>query len=348
MNRRYFWLILGVTLACLLLILAFFTKHEPMQEHEPVRVVRSPFLTYINGIGIVEPASGNIYIGIPFNRIVKKVNVKVNEKVKKGEDLIELDNQDLIASLHVKEKEHEKTVANLQKLEALPRKEDLVIAEEALKKAQVAFNESQTQYEMVANLPNPHAISKEEHDKRLYKYQQAEAEMKERQAQYEKIKAGAWKSELTIASHEIEQAQADIEAIRAEIERTYIKSPIDGTVLQIKIHEGETVASDHSKAIIVLGNVDDLNLRVSIDQFNVTALQPDVPAIAYRQGDHTTEFPLKFLHVEPLMVPKKYLTNESEEKVDTQVLEILYRIEKKDSRLFVGEQMDVFIDVEKK
>ena len=129
--------------------------------------------------------------------------------------------------------------------------------------------------------------------------------------------------------------------MEAEIERTYIKSPIDGTVLQIKIHEGET--SDPSKTAIILGNIDELNLRVSIDQFNEPRFHPDCPAVAFRQGDTTTEFPLKFIHIEPFMVPKKYLTNELHEKVDTQVFEILYRIEKNNSHLFIGEQMDVYI-----
>ena len=42
------------------------------------------------------------------------------------------------------------------------------------------------------------------------------------------------------------------------------------------------------------------------------------------------------------------LTNDVDEQVDTQVLEILYRIAKADSHLLIGEQMDVFISTEKK
>lgn len=347
MHRKYFNIILALTVFCLLLILTFFSGSK--QEKEPptsVQVEDPHFLKYISGVGIIEPTSGNINISSPFNRLIEKINVSINAHVKKGDVLFQLDNQDLQSNLKIKQKEYEKALANFNKLEALPRQEDLMIAQETLNKAQAALNESKAQFEMVNDLPHPRAISKEEQDRRLYKYQQAEAELKEAQAQFEKVKSGAWHPELRIAHQEAEQVKADIAAIESEIQRTSIKSPIDGTVLQINIHTGEN--ADPGKTAMVLGNIDQLNLRVAIDQMNVRMFHPDSPAVAFRQGDHTTEFPLEFLHVEPILVPKKYLTNEIHEKVDTQVFEILYRIVKNKSQLYIGEQMDVYINVEKK
>lgn len=350
MHRKYFIVVLIITFLSLILILSYFLgqKPPPQSPRDNISVVHPSFSHYIHGVGIVEPVSGNINIGIPFTRIVKHVNVSVNDKVKKGDVLLQLDHADLTAELNVKQTEYEKALANLHKLQALPRQQDLVIAEEALKKAQISLNELKAQYEMVANLPNPRAISKEEYDKRQYRYQQAEAELGEVQARFDKIKAGTWKPELDIAINDVEQAKAEVDAIKTEIQRTYIKSPIDGTVLQIKIHEGETSNSDPSNPAIILGNIDNLNLRVSIDQFNAANLSPNDPAVAFRQGDRVTKYPLEFMHVEPLMVPKKYLTNDVEEKVDTHVFEILYRITKKDPHLYIGERLDVFIDIEKK
>ncbi|MBA3956812.1 MAG: hypothetical protein H0X51_00240 [Parachlamydiaceae bacterium] len=343
MNRKYFYIFLILAALCFFLILAFFEKKPALESSTKALNVPVPFETYIKGIGIVEPKSGNIYIGIPFERIVKQIFVSVNDKVKKDELMIEFDNQDLKANLEVKESEYEKALANLHKLEAYPRKEDLMIAEEVLKQKQVALDAAKTQYEAVLNLSNPRAISKEEQNKRLHNFQTAEAELRQSQAEFEKIKSGAWEPDLNIAKYQVAQSQAEIEAIKTEIERTFIKSPIDGTVLQIQIHKGETPASDVSKTAIILGNVDEYYLRVSIDQFNVSNFSPDAPAVAFRQGNRSTEFLLEFLNIEPLMISKKYLTNSADEKVDTQVFEILYRIQKKDSGLLIGEKMDVFI-----
>jgi hypothetical protein len=43
-------------------------------------------------------------------------------------------------------------------------------------------------------------------------------------------------------------------------------------------------------------------------------------------------------------LPKKSLTGDSTERVDTRVLQVIYRVQRDDLRLFVGQQMDVFID----
>lgn len=349
MHRKYFSVILILLALSLLLILFFFDQRpvEKLDHQQPISIKSAPYSKYINGVGIVEPKSGNINIGIPFNRIVKKMNVALNDRVKKGEVLFQLDNQDLKANLQVKQKDLEIALANLYKLEALPRKEDLAMADEMVKKAQADFDESKTQYEMVESLPNPRAISKEETDKRLYRYRMAEAELREKQSDYDKIRSGTWQPELEIALKQVDLAKAGVEALEADIQRTFIKSPIDGTVLQIKIHEGETPSSDLSKMLMVVGDTDQLHLRVGIDQFDVPYFSKDASAIAHRQGVHSTEYPLEFVHVEPFMVPKKYITNAAGEKVDTQVLEVLYKVKKNDPPLFIGEQLDVYINAEK-
>lgn len=346
MHRKYIYVVLALTVFCLFVISIFFIQ-KPIKEEAPeIQVKHPPFLTYISGVGTVEPKSGSINISSDFNRIVERVNVEVNEKVEKGTVLFQLYNNDLLAQLRIKQQEYQKALANLQKLQALPRNEDLTIANEDLNKAQAILNESKAQYVMVSNLSNPHAISKEEQDKRLYRYHQADADLKKAEAQYLKIKSGAWQPELKIAQLEVDRVKADINAIELEIERTFIKSPLNGTVLKINIHQGEI--SDSNKPAMILGDIDELYLRVSIDQFNVMMFHPNYPAIAFRQEDRSSEFPLKFVHVDPIMVPKKYLRNDVNEKVDTQVFEIIYSIAKRETPLIIGEQMDVYINVEKK
>lgn len=343
MNRKYFYFITGFTFFSFLLILNSFAKNkqEP-QTTDNIRLENPHFRTYISGSGIVEPVSGNIVISSPFNRIVEKINFYVNDQVKKGDVLFQLYNEDLKADLKIKQKKYEESLSNFYKLRALPREEDFIIAQETLNKNYAVFYRSRIEYCM----SNRCARSKGEKCINLYKYQQARAEFLTAQAQFDKINSGAWQPELKIAQDLVGQAKADMEATEAEIERTYIKSPIDGTILQMKIHEGEI--SDPSKASLILGNIEALNLRVSIDQFNEPRFQQASSAVAFKQGDTKTEFHLKFIHVEPFMIPKKYLTNELQERVDTQIFEILYRIEKNDLHIFIGEQMDVYIDADKK
>ena len=69
------------------------------------------------------------------------------------------------------------------------------------------------------------------------------------------------------------------------------------------------------------------------------------PAQASLRGTPGVLYPLKFVRVEPYAVPKKSLTGDNTERVDTRVLEVIYSLDEKDQPIYVGQQMDVFIDV---
>ena len=44
------------------------------------------------------------------------------------------------------------------------------------------------------------------------------------------------------------------------------------------------------------------------------------------------------------MVGKRWLTGDNTERVDTRVLQVIYALDDVDSAVFVGQQVDVFID----
>lgn len=348
MNRKYFLWIVVVSLISLFVIIILMQDNErtPVQQQAVITPL-SPFKNHISGVGIVEPSSGNILIGTPVSRMIDKVLVKVGTKVKKGDILFQLEALDLYADLVVRDAAYESALANIQKLEALPRTEDLISAEASLKSAQLELEQTKEQYEMVQSLQDPRALSKEEVDRRRYNLERAEAKLQQAKADLDKIKAGTWHPDLTIARLEAVQAKANMERIKADIERTIIRSPIDGKVLQIKIHEGEFPSADASRnPIMILGNTDELYLKVSINQFDVPEFRSTAPAVAYLQGDARIEFPLEFIRLEPFLVNKQNLTNDITERVDTRVLQIIYLLKKSDQRIFVGQQMDVFIETE--
>lgn len=346
MNRNYFLIIVIVSLLCLVLIFLSLGKEidTPITKEPSFIPPRAPFKSYISGTGLVEPSSENIYINTSLNRVVEKVMVNVGEKVKKGDILIRLENRDLEADLLAKEIALKSAQAKLERLEAFPRMEDLLAASATLDAAKSEFELAKKQYEMVQQLSDPKAISQDERNRRLFTYQQSEAKLEQAKVDLEKIKAGTWKPDLEIARLEVLQSKAEVNRIRIEIERTIIRSPIDGTVLQIRTHEGEFPSLDSSKGpMMILGNTDEMYLRVSINQLDIPYFHASAQAVAFLQGDSRIEFPLDFVRVDPFLVNKQALTNEITERVDTRVLQIIYRIKKDLDHIFVGQQMDVFI-----
>lgn len=350
MNRNYFVLIAGIALFCLLLIFVSLWQEieSPVTKQPITRPNIGPYKSQIAGVGITEPSSGNIVIGTPLNRIISAIYVKVGEKISKGETLFTLDNRDLIANLNIQEAIYDSAVAKMEKLKAMPQPEDLAVAEANLNIAKIALESAKSQEEMVQQLSDPRAVSQEEKNKRLFAYRQAEAQLNQAQANYDKVKAGTWKPDLVIAEAEISQAKSNVDLVVAEIDRTAIKSPIDGSVLQLRIHEGELPGADPFRSpLMIVGSTDEMYVRVSINQVDIPYFRPEAPATAYLQGDEKAKFSLKFVRVEPYLVSKQNLTNEINEKVDTRVLQIVYQIKNDGKPIFAGQQMDVFIETER-
>jgi multidrug resistance efflux pump len=305
---------------------------------------QAPFKSYISGVGIVEASSDNISIGAPVNRIVEKVLVNVGQEIKKGEVLFTLENQDLQAEIAARKIEYEIAKAKLQKMEELPRREDVIAAEAALRSTQVELNQTQNQYEMVQSLQDSRALSQQEINRRRFSYEQAQARMQEAQANLNKVKAGTWKPDLAIAALQVEQAKTSVERVQAEIDRTIIRSPIDGKVLQINIHEGESPATINK--LMIVGNTDEIYLKVSINQFDAPYFRPEAQAVAFLRGNAHMEFALEFIRLVPYLVQKQDFTTDITDKNDTRVLQVIYRIKDTDHNVFVGQQMDVFIEAE--
>jgi hypothetical protein len=68
------------------------------------------------------------------------------------------------------------------------------------------------------------------------------------------------------------------------------------------------------------------------------------PAISYLRGNKNIKTPLTFVRFEPYVVPKKSLTGDSAERVNTTALQVIFSFERGDLPIYVGQQMDVFID----
>ncbi len=62
------------------------------------------------------------------------------------------------------------------------------------------------------------------------------------------------------------------------------------------------------------------------------------------KGNPQIRFPLTYVKTEPYVVPKKSLTGANTERVDTRVLQAIYAFDPSNKPVFVGQQVELFID----
>jgi multidrug resistance efflux pump len=310
---------------------------------------RSPYANSIAASGVVEARSENIAIGAALSGLVLEVYVPSNRAgtpVKAGQALFRVDDRHLRAQLRSVEAQLASTRARLRKLEQLPRPEELPPSLAKLKAATANAARLQDQYERNERLIRTGAVSREDFVTRQKEYQAAVHEQAKAQAEYDLLRAGAWEPDLEVARAAVSEARAQVEQVQTEIARATVVAPVDGVVLQVNVRAGERVSELDTRALVVLGDISTFHARVDIDERDIARFRHGASARAYSRGETTHEMTMRFVRVEPLVLPKKALTGENTERVDTRVLQVLYAIERTDHPVHVGQQLDVFIDGE--
>ena len=172
------------------------------------------------------------------------------------------------------------------------------------------------------------------------------------QADLDLYLAGAWAPDVKAAEAALEEARARVEQFNMDIARRTVRSPLDGVVLRRNLRAGEFATATNplqaESAVLVLGEISTLNVRVDIDEFDAQRFEPGAPAVAFLKGSNREPLQLEFVRVVPYVMPKRQLTNTQREVVDTRVLEVIYRISDPKARVYDGQQVDVYIKAEEK
>jgi HlyD family secretion protein len=310
-----------------------------------VEPARSPFANKISGAGIVEASTRNISIGSPVPGIVSKVFVAVGQKVKVGDPLFILDDRKQQADLGVKQAALEEARARLTRLKQAPRAEELPAALARVKEAEAILEDARHQLQNGEKLEAARAIAIDDVNKRRYAVDAAEARLNQAKADLKLLEVGSWKADIDVAAANVASAEADAKAARVEIDRLTVRASVVGEVLQVNIRPGEFAPSGAtSEPLILLGNLDRLHVRVDLDENDAWRYQPEAPAVASIRGNPQFKTDLKFQYVEAYVVPKRSLTGDSTERVDTRVMQVVYSFERGKLPVYAGQIMDVYID----
>jgi multidrug efflux pump subunit AcrA (membrane-fusion protein) len=314
----------------------------------PVDPARSPFQKTVAANGLVEAKTENISIGSHVPGVVDKVFVKVGQKVKAGDPLFRLDDRQRNAELEARRAALEAARARLAKLEKMPRAEELPPAEAKMREASAALVSEADLLRRARALMQRSAIAEEEMVRREQSHRVATEQLAKARADLELLKAGAWQPDVLVARAEVAQAAANLAETQTELERLQVCASVDGEVLQVNVRPGEYAGTPPGQPLIVLGDVHRLHVRVDIDEHDIFRFDAAADGYALVRGNTQQKYPIRFVRVEPFVVPKKSLTGDTSERVDTRVLQVIYAVETSESapRLYVGQQMDIFIEAE--
>ena len=319
---------------------------KPIAPAKPIaEPARSPYSTKISGSGIVEASTRNIAIGSHVSGIVTRVFVPVGGKVKPGDPLFMIDDRKQQADLALQETFLAESRSRLKRLQEAPRQEELPRAYATVKEAEANLEDLRFQLKTVEAIADKRAISAEELNRRRYAVQAAEARLARARADQKLLEAGSWREDIEVAKAEVARMEAGVKSARVEIERLTVRAPLAAEILQINIRPGEFAQSGApGLPLLLLGNLDKMHVRVDIDENDAWRFKPEAPAMAFIRGQPKFKTDLTFEYVESYIIPKRSLTGDSTERVDTRVMQVIYSFKHGALPIYPGQQMDVFIE----
>jgi multidrug resistance efflux pump len=334
--------VLGVTFAVVTVVKA----RQPTPASRPL--VQPPSrpteFKAIAGAGLIEARRENIPIGSPVPGVVWEVFVKIGDKVKAGDPLFRIDDREVKAQMKVREAALAAAQAQLHKLMSAPRPEDIPPAQAAVEEARSKVYDAESAIGRTEKLYNRQMAPASDFDRDRFAYFSAKAALSKAVAELEKIMAGSWKEDIDVAKAVVLQSESELESTRIMLDRLTVRALADGEVLQVNVRPGQFAALAWREPMIVLGDVRRLHVRVDIDENDLPMFEPHARAIATLKGRPQVRFPLEFVKVEPYVIPKKSLTGDNSERVDTRVLQVIYALpDERPIQVYVGQQMDVYL-----
>ncbi len=280
-------------------------KKTPPAPPPLAEPTRSPFKETVAATGIIEAVRENVKVAAPKGGLIQKIFVQVGSKVKQGEPILQLDDRESRAQ-----------AATMQaQLEAMRA---------SLKSEQVLSADANDQFKRTEKLEQQNVASVDERTRKEFALQSMEARVA-------KIAA------------DIKAAEAQVELAQTNLEILTVRAPRDGTILQVNVREGEYAGTTPTEPLMILGETDRLQIRADVDEQNAPLVAANQPAVAFLKGDTKNPIKLRFVRIEPFVVPKKSLTGDSTERVDTRVLQIIFEFERPEMPVYVGQQMDVYM-----
>ena len=327
------------------LIAVVISRVQPPTPPIPIPPPQSPYEHYISAAGMVEASSHNISIGSPFVDVIAELFVEPGDFVTQGTPLFRLFDVTQEARVAESEAKLETAESKYQRLLDLPRAEDVSILEAKLEERKAFYLNQLSKFELIENLDNPRAVSRDERNQRRFGAMQARFSLREAQESLAKALAGTWIDDLNISRAVVKEAKENVAIEKALLDRRTVRAPFSGTVLRINRFPGELVTTEtlEENPVMLFGVIDPLFVRVDVDEEEIWRIIKGAPGKGFVRGNRTINVDLEFVRIDPYLIPKRALNGTSAELVDTRVLQVLYRFKRDEKPIYPGQLLDIFL-----
>jgi len=289
--RRY--IIVGVTVVVLLGLCALAYRLFASSTPE-VEVVRASAETAGNDAGgTVLTATGYIVAHHTINVNSKVtgrlewIGVEKGDKVKEGQVLVRLEDQEFRASYEQAKGALENAKAYLEELEHGSRPQEIQQAQHNLDEARATLADDKLTLDRTKELAASGVVSKQQLDDATAKFEADQQRTNSLGQSFALARIGPRPEEIARAQGALAQAQGQLDYAKSQLDATVIRAPVNGTILDRTAEKGELITAQFASAavggpqgsVVSLADLNDLQVELDIAQADFARLSPAQKAI---------------------------------------------------------------------
>lgn len=225
--------------------------------------------------GRIEPAKRVRTVQGPTGSVIQKLFVKEGDTVAAGTVLAEIDTRaSLLAQVAVEEKRLDEAEQQHKQAVAPAKPADIEAQKANIQRLRVEHERLQLEFDRSSSLAARDIVAVEKLDSRRAAMRQASHALE--QAEWTLRSLLEPRSvDVAVAEARVETQKNVLARARAELDRTQIRAPVDGTILTIMVREGEALGTEGLLQIADLGR---LIVIAEIDEFDIARVALDQPA----------------------------------------------------------------------
>ena len=284
--RRY---ILGGIALVVVLGLSALAYRVLSSDIPVVEVVRASAETGVNdAASIVLSATGyivahhTINVNSKVTGRVSWIGVEKGDKVKEGQVLVRLEDEEFRASYEQAKGAVDNARAYLEELQHGSRPEEILEAQHNLDEARATLANDKITLDRTKELAAGGVDSKQQLDDATAKFQADQERADSLRKAFELAKIGPRPEEIARAQGALAQAQGQLDYARSQLDATVIRAPVTGTILDRTAEKGELITAQFASAaaggpqgsVVSLADLNDIQVELDIAQADFARLFP--------------------------------------------------------------------------
>lgn len=298
--------------------------------------------------GRVEPKTGEVKLSALSAGRIDTVLVKVNDKVVAGDVLVKVDDSDALArvmgadaeaGVRKRERDSETNVPKLV-LDRRAAEDNLNATERALATARMTLDRL-----LMERRVRPTSVTPGQLDAARKEIDAALAKLTADREALRQSQVAAGVPLPTRLEAGLTAGRAELSAAEAALERTRIRAPFDGTVLQVFAQEGELAAASPEQPMVIVGDLSQLRVKAEVEERDAVKIAVGQSVVLKSDAYPDREFAGKVATVALAMRPPKLAHRGPRRPNDLDTLEVVIDVAS-GSVLMPGMRVDVYFRIE--